>query len=503
MENTEKDKVIIECAQKSVDFCIVILEPEHSKQWRVFEDVIFSLQSSLAKLGFFADILHNAFSDRAVNIVFCLQDHPEYMDKIPHDSIIYNFEQVVAGSKVLRPHYIEALQKYSVWDYSKKNVDILKNSFGIKNIYHVPVGNTENLECLDVNYPTDIDVLFYGVINERRQKILKALQEHGLRVLILENSFGHERNHYIARSKVILNMHYFVPGILEEVRASFLWANHKMLVCERNHDTYVPQDLEDIALFVPYEKLVDVIIHMLKAPERQKKYAAQAYACFAKREYVKILAQTLQKMQCTPKSTVHTPKRMNAGSGKDFKNGYLNVDVEPSMRPDLLLDLSEPLNFETTYTSKRHGAVRLQKNSFEEILAGDILEHVPNLVQTMTNFMELLRVGGQLIVHVPYELSEGAWRDPTHIRAFNVESFRYYTQWAWYVGWRDYCFSVKDMMCEFSVWGKKLLEEKHTTEELLRIPRAIDALRVILEKRVTTKEEKREYDLQHRCFYKK
>jgi len=43
----------------------------------------------------------------------------------------------------------------------------------------------------------------------------------------------------------------------------------------------------------------------------------------------------------------------------------------------------------------------------------------------MTNCLKLLRVGGVFKILVPYDLSYGAWQDPTHIRAFNERSWLY------------------------------------------------------------------------------
>jgi hypothetical protein len=45
-------------------------------------------------------------------------------------------------------------------------------------------------------------------------------------------------------------------------------------------------------------------------------------------------------------------------------------------------------------------------------------------------------------IHVPYDLSFGAWQDPTHLRAFNERSWWYYCQRYWYLGWSDAHFDL-------------------------------------------------------------
>jgi SAM-dependent methyltransferase len=77
-----------------------------------------------------------------------------------------------------------------------------------------------------------------------------------------------------------------------------------------------------------------------------------------------------------------------------------------------------------------------------EIIENDVLEHVPNLEMLMGNCLRLLNIGGKFIINVPYDLSYGAWQDPTHIRAFNQNSWLYYTSWFWYLGWFEYRFEI-------------------------------------------------------------
>lgn len=78
------------------------------------------------------------------------------------------------------------------------------------------------------------------------------------------------------------------------------------------------------------------------------------------------------------------PRRLNYGCGFDKRAGYLNVDMDPACAPDVLIngnDLSV-----------------LPKAWFDEVLALDVLEHVPRLsTQTMLlEWAELLRDGGNL-----------------------------------------------------------------------------------------------------------
>lgn len=78
--------------------------------------------------------------------------------------------------------------------------------------------------------------------------------------------------------------------------------------------------------------------------------------------------------------------RLNYGCGYDKKNGYLNVDVDQACHPDWLIpagDLSS-----------------LPKSHFDEVLAKDVLEHVPRAksLEVLLDLASLIKVGGSIIV---------------------------------------------------------------------------------------------------------
>ena len=92
---------------------------------------------------------------------------------------------------------------------------------------------------------------------------------------------------------------------------------------------------------------------------------------------------------------------------------------------------------------------------------------------------------------MPYDLSWGAWQDPTHVRAFNERSWLYYTDWFWYLGWTEDRFDLVQFELVLSPVGEELKKQQVKNEDLVRHPRAVDQLRVTLRKRPLTAEEKR------------
>ena len=154
---------------------------------------------------------------------------------------------------------------------------------------------------------------------------------------------------------------------------------------------------------------------------------------------------------------------LNLGSGKDRREGCVNADIRDDVGADWVMDICK------VATDRK----------FSKIIANDVLEHLPDLVTAMKNCRDMLEMGGEMHIHVPYDLSLGAWQDPTHVRAFNEKSWVYYCEWSWYLGWKDTKFQMTHLECRLSKYGAAL---ELPQEELMRTPRAVDSMYVILKK---------------------
>ena len=168
---------------------------------------------------------------------------------------------------------------------------------------------------------------------------------------------------------------------------------------------------------------------------------------------------------------------LNLGSGKDWREDCLNSDIQARVNPDWVCDISKVQWGELVET--RFGQIKIRPEMFEKIVANDVLEHIPDLVSAMKNCRDLLVKGGKFVISVPYELSLGAWQDPTHVRAFNENSWLYYTEWCWYLGW-DSGFTVEQLEFKLSELGDELVEMGMADDKILRTPRAVDSMKVTL-----------------------
>jgi hypothetical protein len=185
------------------------------------------------------------------------------------------------------------------------------------------------------------------------------------------------------------------------------------------------------------------------------------------------------------------PKRLNIGSGKDFQADFLNVDINDHWAPDLVADVSGDFPPVGPVETRRFGKIVLTPGTFDQIIANDVLEHVGDLVRTMTNCLTLLRVGGAFDILVPYDLSYGAWQDPTHVRAFNERSWLYYTDWHWYLGWAEHRFKQVNAEYVLSPLGQQLHQRGAPLDQIAMAPRAVDSMKVRLEKIVLSDAERK------------
>jgi hypothetical protein len=175
--------------------------------------------------------------------------------ELPDGAILYNTEAF--GTPPFAnavPHLIAHPDQ--VWDISAYNVERMRGEYHGVAAHFVPPGSDDRAFESCAEAEQDIDVLFYGSINDRRRRTLDALRAAGLRVHEFRIPYGRGRDEFIRRAKVVLNLHFYEdPGIFESVRVSHLLNNGGLVVSEEGVGQF-PYD--QAAVCVPYADLVDV-----------------------------------------------------------------------------------------------------------------------------------------------------------------------------------------------------------------------------------------------------
>ncbi|MBF0322069.1 MAG: methyltransferase domain-containing protein [Magnetococcales bacterium] len=472
-------------------YAVVLIQPEGFKHAAALQEVAECVFYGLQELVLTCVWSVNKFLPDHVNIVIGghLLDEGSIRLLPPH-VILYNMEVVDSRSTLMSERYVHLLRRYPVWDYSEDNVAQLKE-MGVTDARFVKLGYADRLTRIPYNENKDIDVLFYGSINEARGCILTELKRAGLVVKVLYGIYGDERDKLIARSKVILNMHFHKAQIFEMARVFYLLSNQQAVVAEINPETRIDEAIVEAVRGVPFDQLVDVTMALVQDAERRTALAKKGMEIMQRQRESAILAQALGRPLPAAFSFGNLPGTLNLGSGKDWHPQALNVDINPMWLPDIRVDFGRSLPFGEVAVAPRFGEFVWRENMFDTIVAHDVLEHIPDLTVAMSNCLRLLRPGGVMHIQVPYDLSLGAWQDPTHVRAFNENSWLYYTSWHWYLGWDEARFDIVSTL-EFvpSAYGRQLHDRGVSIDDMARMPRAIDAMSITLRKRYLLQSER-------------
>lgn len=254
---------------KSFNVCLI--QPSGYIHSLAFYETGLLLQFSLQSLGFECSYQTNQVEPHATNILLGYNVVDD-ANQIPDcEYIVYQLEQLSEKEGWFKTAYMEIFRRAAeIWDYSTENIAFLR-SRGLSAVRHLPFGFHERLESIAPTEP-DIDILFYGGVNVRRQKILEALAQH-FRVHVLTGCYGPERDVFIARSKMVLNIHFYEAQIMEQPRVSYLLNNKRFVLSEES-----PVNPYRNALAVAdYASLTEAAAYWLAHPQLRLEAAQMGY----------------------------------------------------------------------------------------------------------------------------------------------------------------------------------------------------------------------------------
>ena len=244
------------------DYCIWIVSPPGYIHSHAFDEIALNLNYSFRELGFEAPIIRNADDITDYPIILGANLIPSLTHvSIPQSAIIYNMEQILADSPWMTDQYIHLLRSFQTWDYSEKNISEL-HKLGVTNVHFCGLGYSPAMTRI-TPAEQDIDILLYGSLNDRRMIILQDLHDQGLTVHALFGVYGKDRDDYIARSKIVLNIHFFESKILEIGRIYDLLANRTFIVSETGSDRAMEEPLGDFLVFASYEMLRETCLRYI------------------------------------------------------------------------------------------------------------------------------------------------------------------------------------------------------------------------------------------------
>jgi SAM-dependent methyltransferase len=106
---------------------------------------------------------------------------------------------------------------------------------------------------------------------------------------------------------------------------------------------------------------------------------------------------------------------LNLGCGTKHLPGAVNLDVTAATAPDVVHDLTVfPWPF--------------ADGQFAEVHAYDVIEHLGDLLATMSEIHRICKPGARVVITVPHYSCSNAFTDPTHRHYFGYFSFDYFTE---------------------------------------------------------------------------
>ncbi len=262
-----------------------------------YGEVIESLLWSLRTSGHEATSAVNQRRVGATHILFGVQFMPaDLLASFPPDSIVYNLEQLdgVIASGVHTDGYQICADKFVIWDYSDRNLQLWRSHFSARHAHLVPVGFAPTLCRIPPAEPQDIDVLFYGQPTEYRSLTLTRLSNLGLKIVSFFGLYGQARDEFIGRSKIVLNLRASPEiAIFSSVRVGYLLANSKAVVSDIAASD---ADLAE-AVCVGEPAQIPILCQHLAENESQRKwYEVNGYETFARRDLTRLLKPALDAL---------------------------------------------------------------------------------------------------------------------------------------------------------------------------------------------------------------
>lgn len=91
--------------------------------------------------------------------------------------------------------------------------------------------------------------------------------------------------------------------------------------------------------------------------------------------------------------------KLNVGSGKDYREGYINLEKNHRFKADLYMDM---MDYAPDYP---------EFDGFDEILAQDVIDHVTyvQVQELLKRFYNWLKVNGLLNIHLPNFTNISKW----------------------------------------------------------------------------------------------
>ena len=191
------------------------------------------------------DSLKNEFKDdKSNNVIICgahdfsrtqsIDLYKKKYDKV----IVFNQEPLTATQRQFmhKGYFAWLKQADEVWDYDEQNIEVLKLIRPDVKLHILkPYKDWSKYSPVE----KDIDILFYGALNEHRRAVLEELKKK-YKVVILNSWDGNVIDNHIMRSKILLNIHYYYESSMQEQARMIRWIGSPCrIISEKSWKNYL------------------------------------------------------------------------------------------------------------------------------------------------------------------------------------------------------------------------------------------------------------------------
>ena len=275
---------------------VCLIKPKNYIHYLALQELAELIHFSVLELGLKSQITFNYCDNNPSTKNIVLGAHllnDNLIEDIPENTIIFNTEQIESITEIWKKKILNLARKNIIfWDYSQYNLDYLSKTINIKGKLF-QIGYQKELNRINHNIDKNIDVLFYGSINTRREHIINKLKDRKINVKTLFGVYGKERDDLIAKSKLILNMHMYDSKIFEIVRVFYLLSNSIPVLTEVGSDTKFNNDFLDLICKSTYENIEKNIIYLLENDKKRIELGENGLNAIKKFPQIKFTEQIL------------------------------------------------------------------------------------------------------------------------------------------------------------------------------------------------------------------
>ena len=275
---------------------VCLIKPKNYIHYLALQELAELIHFSVLELGLKSQITFNYCDNNPSTKNIVLGAHllnDNLIEDIPENTIIFNTEQIESITENWKKKILNLARKNIIfWDYSQYNLEYLSKTINIKGKLF-QIGYQKELNRINHNIDKNIDVLFYGSINARREHIINKLKDRKINVKTLFGVYGKERDNLIAKSKLILNMHMYDSKIFEIVRVFYLLSNSIPVLTEVGSDTKFNNDFLDLICKSTYENIEKNIIYLLENDKKRIELGENGLNAIKKFPQIKFTEQIL------------------------------------------------------------------------------------------------------------------------------------------------------------------------------------------------------------------